>query len=52
MLLLNVVVFGLSGFLGLKFLLGTLQRLTVVLYERPTARPPKSSNRPSSIACC
>ena len=34
-LLLNVVVFGLSGFLGLKFLLGTLQRLTVVLYERP-----------------
>ncbi len=35
MLLLNVVVFGLSGFLGLKFLLGTLQRLTVVLYERP-----------------
>ena len=35
MLLLNVVVFALSGFLGLKFLLGTLQRLTVVLYERP-----------------
>ena len=34
MLLLNVAVFGLSGFLGLKFLLGTLQRLTVVLYER------------------
>ncbi len=37
MLLLNVVVFGLSGFLGLKFLLGTLQRLTVVLYEKPDA---------------
>ena len=37
MLLLNVVVFGLSGFLGLKFLLGTLQRLTVVLYEKPAA---------------
>lgn len=37
MLLLNVVVFGLSGFLGLKFLLGTLQRLTVVLYEKPLA---------------
>ena len=36
MLLLNVTVFGLSGFLGLKFLLGTLQRLTVVLYERTT----------------
>ena len=35
MLLLNVVVCALSGFLGLKFLLGTLQRLTVVLYERP-----------------
>ena len=39
MLLLNVVVFGLSGFLGLKFLLGTLQRLTVVLYERPAPTP-------------
>ena len=37
MLLLNVAVFALSGFLGLKFLLGTLQRLTVVLYERPVA---------------
>ena len=37
MLLLNVAVFGLSGFLGLKFLLGTLQRLTVVLYEKPVA---------------
>ena len=42
MLLLNVVVFGLSGFLGLKFLLGTLQRLTVVLYEKPVA--PSSSH--------
>jgi len=42
MLLLNVVVFGLSGFLGLKFLLGTLQRLTVVLYEKPVA--PTSSH--------
>ena len=42
MLLLNVVVFGLSGFLGLKFLLGTLQRLTVVLYEKPVA--PNSSH--------
>ena len=46
MLLLNVAVFGLSGFLGLKFLLGTLQRLTVVLYEplapnsAPTSVPP------------
>ena len=40
MLLLNVVVFGLSGFLGLKFLLGTLQRLTVVLYEKSVAPTP------------
>ena len=40
MLLLNVAVFGLSGFLGLKFLLGTLQRLTVVLYERPAPLNP------------
>ena len=42
MLLLNVVVFGLSGFLGLKFLLGTLQRLTVVLYESPTLSDEKT----------
>lgn len=33
-LLLNVAVFGLAGFLGLKFLVGTLHRLTSVLYER------------------
>jgi hypothetical protein len=33
MLLLNVSVFALSGFLGLKFLLHTLHRLTIVLYE-------------------
>lgn len=32
--LLNVAVFALSGFLGLKFLVGTLHRLTSVLYER------------------
>ena len=55
MLLLNVAVFGLSGFLGLKFLLGTLQRLTLVLYEpvalapsptvvsNPVSAPPQSS---------
>ena len=36
-LLLNVAVFGLSGFLGLKFLVGTLHRLTSVLYERDAA---------------
>ena len=41
MLLLNVAVFALSGFLGLKFLLGTLQRLTVVLYERPAPATPE-----------
>ncbi len=47
MLLLNVVVFGLSGFLGLKFLLGTLQRLTVVLYERPA--PPSEKQQQSEL---
>jgi hypothetical protein len=35
-LLLNVAVFALSGFLGLKFLLHTLHRLTVILYELKT----------------
>ncbi len=35
-LLLNVAVFALAGFLGLKFLLHTLHRLTVVLYELKT----------------
>ncbi len=40
MLLLNVVVFALSGFLGLKFLLGTLHRLTLVQNETAEeARP-------------
>ena len=39
-LLLNVAVFSLAGFLGLKFLLHTLHRLTVVLYEmKPGATP-------------
>lgn len=33
MLLLNVGIFSLAGFLGLKFLLHTLHRLTVVLYD-------------------
>lgn len=32
--LLNVAVFGISGFLGLKFLVGTLHRLTSILYNR------------------
>ncbi len=33
MLILNVVVFGLAGFLGLKFLLHTLHRLSIVLED-------------------
>lgn len=41
-LLLNVAVFALAGFLGLKFLLHTLHRLTVVLYElKPAPQPPQ-----------
>lgn len=40
MLMLNVAVFALSGFLGLKFLLHTLHRLSTVLNERPA--PPVS----------
>jgi hypothetical protein len=41
MLMLNVVVFLVSGFLGLKFLLHTLHRLSIVLKEAnaPTAAP-------------
>ena len=42
MLLLNVTVFTLSGFLGLKFLLFTLHRLTIVLSDavaRPAVTP-------------
>ena len=38
-LLLNVAVFSLSGFLGLKFLLHTLHRLTMVLYEAKKPAP-------------
>lgn len=38
-LLLNVAVFALSGFLGLKFLLHTLHRLTMVLYQAKTPAP-------------
>jgi hypothetical protein len=43
MLLLHVGVFGVAGFLGLKFLLHTLHRLTLVLNE-PAA--PKAANPP------
>ncbi len=47
-LLLNVAIFSLAGFLGLKFLLHTLHRLTMVLYESkaPTI-PVVDSNGPS-----
>ncbi len=38
-LLLNVAVFALSGFLGLKFLLHTLHRLTMVLYQAKAPAP-------------
>ncbi|PQV65538.1 hypothetical protein B1R32_101280 [Abditibacterium utsteinense] len=38
-LLLNVAVFSLSGFLGLKFLLHTLHRLMMVLYEAKAPAP-------------
>ncbi len=38
-LLLNVAVFSLAGFLGLKFLLHTLHRLTMVLYEQKPVVP-------------
>lgn len=42
-LLLNVVVFALAGFLGLKFLLHTLHRLTMVLYHQtPVQMAPKT----------
>ena len=37
MLILNVIVFGLAGFLGLKFLLHTLHRLSIVLEDAKTA---------------
>lgn len=39
MLLLNVAVFAVSGFLGLRYLLITLQRLSDVLSESPADRP-------------
>ncbi len=55
MLLLNVVVFAVSGFLGLKFLLHTLHRLSVVQAAAPL-QPVTSPNgaahhsAPSSVA--
>jgi hypothetical protein len=43
MQLFNVVIFGISGFLGLKFLLSTLHRLTVVRSDTPSTavEPPR-----------
>ena len=46
MLMLNVAVFALSGFLGLKFLLHTLHRLSTVLNERPASPAPPVSQAP------
>lgn len=40
MLILNVIVFGLAGFLGLKFLLHTLHRLSIVLEDAKTEVQP------------
>lgn len=48
MLLLNVAFFALSGFLGLKFLLHTLHRLTVVLYEANEVAPAQSIEKSAS----
>ena len=50
MLLLNVVFFAVSGFLGLKFLLHTLHRLTVVLYESGENAPSVSIEKSASDA--
>lgn len=49
MLILNVVVFGLAGFLGLKFLLHTLHRLSIVLQDAKTETQPivESENVPA-----
>lgn len=44
MLLLNVIVFGVAGFLGLKFLLHTLHRLSIVLQDaKPIENTPAST---------
>jgi len=50
MLMLNVAVFALSGFLGLKFLLHTLHRLSTVLNERPPAATPTPARHPAPAA--
>lgn len=50
MLILNVLVFGLAGFLGLKFLLHTLHRLSIVLEDaKAEVKPiPTPENVPAS----
>ena len=40
MLLLNVVIFSVAGFLGLRYMLVTLQRLTAAQVERMAPSPP------------
>jgi len=47
MLLLNVVVFTVSGFLGLRFLLFTLHRLSLALTEVQAKKPPTSTPAPT-----
>ena len=50
MLILNVIVFGLAGFLGLKFLLHTLHRLSIVLEDAKVETQPivEPENVPAS----
>lgn len=51
-LLLNVLVYSLSGFLGLAFLLQTLHRITIVHLNTPPASPPlpPATSKDESIA--
>ncbi len=44
MVVLNVAVFAVSGFLGVAFLLQTLHRLTVTIHPAPSPRPAGSSH--------
>jgi hypothetical protein len=50
MLLFNVVIFAVSGVLGLTFLLQTLHRLSVADARRPTAQVPETWELPESTA--
>jgi hypothetical protein len=55
MLVLNVAVFAISGFLGLKFLLHTLHRLSIVLKEtsatEPKATTPELPDTSKPVEC-